>query len=476
MNATSDWLPGFFRASDGTYVPFDPNSIQVSAQPLPDPRRRRGSGRRRRHADAGNGGEGGTPDGGSRRRTRRRAASTRASSPPTPGCVDRLPRTRSPSPTAAPFPSPRTPDSWPPTSTGTATCSSPGRTRAHRQRRHRARRADQRSAAGHRLLGPVLPRHAPVRRSGDGPAAHPDGRPGLHPRTCSTGAQAGCYVGAGDAPGRTACRPRPGRWCSAPATAPPTLLALAPPLPGGTAGAFGAVRTYLSPNDASPSCGPAWSVFAFPQAQLRPAAPRPTAPSPVASSADGQPAAPGRRRKLRAGRDPGLQRRGRGAQLRRPPRRRRRGAIAGSYLAKVGVPMPSQPLVLGVLQGGTFPRRPRRARSGGHHAERPAVHHLRGLAAGRGRAGGDGARARALRLRLGDVPAGEERAVGDRREPQRAPQQRDAGRRRAALRSGPDAHAGCTATRASPRTRRSSAESIRATSTTSTPSTTTSSR
>src|SRR5215470_17595032 len=37
VNATSDWLPGFFRASDGTYVPFDPNSILVSGNPLPDP-------------------------------------------------------------------------------------------------------------------------------------------------------------------------------------------------------------------------------------------------------------------------------------------------------------------------------------------------------------------------------------------------------------------------------------------------------
>ncbi|MGZ6071264.1 MAG: hypothetical protein ACXWK8_08595, partial [Myxococcaceae bacterium] len=53
VNATSDWLPGFFRQSDGTYVPFDPNSVLVSAQPLPDP-----------DAGSGNGGEGGTPDGG----------------------------------------------------------------------------------------------------------------------------------------------------------------------------------------------------------------------------------------------------------------------------------------------------------------------------------------------------------------------------------------------------------------------------
>jgi hypothetical protein len=41
-------------------------------------------------------------------------------------------------------------------------------------------------------------------------------------------------------------------------------LALAPPTPGQTAGAFGAVRTYLSPNDVGSFCGPAWSFFAFP--------------------------------------------------------------------------------------------------------------------------------------------------------------------------------------------------------------------
>src|SRR5262249_45019304 len=36
-NANSNWLPGFFRAADGTYVPFDPSQIMVSSQPLPVP-------------------------------------------------------------------------------------------------------------------------------------------------------------------------------------------------------------------------------------------------------------------------------------------------------------------------------------------------------------------------------------------------------------------------------------------------------
>ena len=43
-----------------------------------------------------------------------------------------------------------------------------------------------------------------------------------------------------------------------------TTLALGPPTPGGTAGAHGSARTYLAPNDVSTSCGPAWAFFGFP--------------------------------------------------------------------------------------------------------------------------------------------------------------------------------------------------------------------
>ena len=60
VNAFSEWLPGFFKVHDGTYVPFDPNGIQVSGNPLPDPDAGIDAG-----PDGGNGGEGGTPDGGS---------------------------------------------------------------------------------------------------------------------------------------------------------------------------------------------------------------------------------------------------------------------------------------------------------------------------------------------------------------------------------------------------------------------------
>ena len=63
VNATADWLPGFFRAKDGTYVPFDPNSVPDLGRPAPQSRRRLGPGN-----DAGNGGEerrrGGVPDSG----------------------------------------------------------------------------------------------------------------------------------------------------------------------------------------------------------------------------------------------------------------------------------------------------------------------------------------------------------------------------------------------------------------------------
>jgi hypothetical protein len=41
-------------------------------------------------------------------------------------------------------------------------------------------------------------------------------------------------------------------------------LALGPPTPGGTAGAHGKERTYLAPNDVSTSCGPVWSFLALP--------------------------------------------------------------------------------------------------------------------------------------------------------------------------------------------------------------------
>ena len=69
-------------------------------------------------------------------------------------------------------------------------------------------------------------------------------------------------------------------------------LALAPPTPGQTAGAFGAVRTYLSPNDVGSFCGPAWSFFSFPGAGFVPQLQGDPARRDRLHGADGQPAAP----------------------------------------------------------------------------------------------------------------------------------------------------------------------------------------
>ena len=43
-----------------------------------------------------------------------------------------------------------------------------------------------------------------------------------------------------------------------------STTALGPPAPGGTAGAHGSARTYLAPNDVSTSCGPVWAFLALP--------------------------------------------------------------------------------------------------------------------------------------------------------------------------------------------------------------------
>ena len=129
-------------------------------------------------------------------------------------------------------------------------------------------------------------------------------------------------------------------------------LDLAAPAPGGTAGAFGAVRTYLAPNDDAAFCGPTWSVFAFPPSTF---VPQPRTHSAFAGCSvqsvnrllpvvDGSFAVGVN---LDCGAATSVPR---WVVLKVDAA----GAISGSYLAKVGVTLPSQPLVLGVLQGGTF--------------------------------------------------------------------------------------------------------------------------
>jgi hypothetical protein len=129
-------------------------------------------------------------------------------------------------------------------------------------------------------------------------------------------------------------------------------MALAAPTPGGTAGAFGAMRTYLAPNDTATTCGPTWSLFAFPQPLFVPQPRTDTAfagctvlsvnrllPVVDGSFAVGVNLACGVTAAfpawivVRVGAN---------------------GAIIGSYLATLGVTLTSQPQVLGVLQGGSF--------------------------------------------------------------------------------------------------------------------------
>jgi hypothetical protein len=127
---------------------------------------------------------------------------------------------------------------------------------------------------------------------------------------------------------------------------------LAAPTPGGTAGAFDSVRTYLAPNDTATTCGPTWSTFAFPQSIF---VPQPRTDTAFAGCAvlsvnrllpvvDGSFA-------VGVNIDCGVT-----AAL--PAwlvlQVSAAGQITGSYLAPLGVPLASQPQVLGVLQGGTF--------------------------------------------------------------------------------------------------------------------------
>jgi hypothetical protein len=131
-------------------------------------------------------------------------------------------------------------------------------------------------------------------------------------------------------------------------------LALAPPNAGGTAGAFGSVRTYLSPNDVGPTCGPAWTFFGFPGGSfvLQPQG---------APAFGGAACAVQTVNRLLPVVDGsfvlGLTMDcsgGAGLITYEVVHVAPSGNIAGSYLAKAGVTLPSQPQVLGALQGGNF--------------------------------------------------------------------------------------------------------------------------
>ena len=349
VNASSDWLPGFFRASDGTYVPFDPNSILVSASPLPDPDAGTGPGNDAGlGTDAGSGGEGGTPDGGPDGGVQ--DAGPIVADAGVTGIVGFPYALAIPDGGSIPFPQ----------DAGFVAADFDGHGNVLFSRPNASQRVGSdvialgepingpRPATGYSVpffldsmqpdggvSGPVLTRM-------DDLVCIPDilngafngcyGAPATHTVACLQAATGQLVLGTGDN-----------------GTFP--ALDLAAPAPGATAGAFGPVRTYLAPNDDAVFCGPTWSVFAFPQSsfvpQLRsdPAFAACTVSSvnrllPVVDGA------------FAVGVDLDC-----GVVAALPQwiilRVDGTGAIAGSYLAKVGVTLPSKPQVLGVLQGGT---------------------------------------------------------------------------------------------------------------------------
>jgi hypothetical protein len=266
-NANSDWLPGFFRASDGTYVPFDPSQIMVSNQPLPVPDAGEGpdagadagpDAGADAGADGGNGGEGGTPDGGPSDGGPLDAglndagvvtidAGLATGVVPTDG--GSVPFPVDGGFVAADF-----------DARGNVLFTRPSTTPGL---------GSDVIALGEPINGPRPATGYSVQffldsLQSDGGVAGPaltrmDDL--LCPPDELNGLQDGCFYGA--ATHQVEClQAGTGQVLNVLGTS--STLPLAPPLPGGTAGAYGPVRTYLSPNDASPLCGPAWTFFAFP--------------------------------------------------------------------------------------------------------------------------------------------------------------------------------------------------------------------
>jgi hypothetical protein len=377
VNATTDWLPGFFRASDGTYVPFDPNGILVSSSPLPPPPDPdAGPPTSDAGADGGNGGEGGTPDGG-----------PDGGGPPDAGPPDGGPPDAGldagqidagpilsdagaifddggvafvlgpaqaltiPDGGTIPFPQ----------DAGFVAADFDGHGNVLFTRPDPTQRGGSdvialgepvngsRPATGYSVpfgldvlqpdgtvLGPVLTRM-------DDLVCIPDdlrgtfttcwGAPATHTVRCFQPATRELVTGSGD----NSANPN---------------MDLAAPTPGGTAGAFSTARTYLAPNDDASTCGPTWSTFTFKQPTF--------VPQPRGHSAFGGCAVISVNRLLPVADGSfavGVNLEcGAAASLPRwvVLKVDASGAISGSYLAKMGVALPSQPQVLGVLQGGTF--------------------------------------------------------------------------------------------------------------------------
>ncbi|HZW90074.1 MAG TPA: hypothetical protein VFF12_13410 [Myxococcaceae bacterium] len=347
VNAFSDWLPGFFRARDGTYVPFDPNSILVSGNPLPDPDAGFDTDG---GSDAGNGGEGGTPDGGSDGGSDGGPLDSGVILADA-GAAFTLPYALViPDGGTIPFPQ----------DGGFVAADFDGHGNVLFTRPNPSQRVGSdvialgepingpRPATGFSVpffldsmqpdggvTGPILTRMDDLVCIPD--IVSPDGcfggAPATHTVACVQAATGQLVLGNGDN------NNTPG-------------LDLVGPTPGGTAGAFGPVRTYLAPNDTATFCGPTWSTFAFPQSAFVPQPRTDTAfngctvlsVNRLLPIVDGSFA-------LGVDLDCGVT----GALPRWVVVHvSAAGAINGSYLAKVGIPLPSQPQVLGVLQGGTF--------------------------------------------------------------------------------------------------------------------------
>ena len=353
VNAFSDWLPGFFRARDGIYVPFDPNSILVSGNPLPppidplDPDAGNDAG-----TDAGNGGEGGTPDSGS--------DGGFDAGPIDSGVVMAFdagfalfPPNALTIPDGGTIPFPQ--------DAGFVAADFDGHGNVLFSRPNPSQRTGSdvialgepvngpRPATGFSVpfsldsmqpdggvTGPVLTRMDDLVCIPDILNGTPNGcfgAPATHDVPCVQASTGQLVPGSGNNNGN------PG-------------MDLAGPTPGGAAGAFGPVRTYLAPNDDATFCGPTWSTFAFPQPLFVPQ-PRTDgafAGCTVLSVNRLLPVVDG---SFAVGVDLSC---GAAAAI---PRWvvlhvSAAGIISGSYLAKVGVPLASQPQVLGVLQGGMF--------------------------------------------------------------------------------------------------------------------------
>ena len=204
--STAEWLPGFFRSTDGTYVPFDPPSIRVVGPSLPPGPVAADAGT---PFPAGAGYFAAELDGRGRVLMARPSAIQQGGSDVV-ALGEPFGQIRGASSYTVPFPL-----------------------------------VAQLGDGG--VLGQTLTRV-------DDLVCLPDG---------FTGSQDGCWYAAPTATQTLRCFSLvDGAETTTVGTS--STAALGPPTPGGTAGAHGSPRTYLAPNDVSTSCGPVWAFLALP--------------------------------------------------------------------------------------------------------------------------------------------------------------------------------------------------------------------